>query len=86
MERSREFENIDVNEVYAQNSEGAKTVNNKRKAPAQNPAKNRRTKKFAWTTEKIEDHLKYIKNYKSNCDFRGIDFEADLACMTEIRK
>ena len=87
VKHSREFENINVNEEYAQNFEGAKTVNSKRKAPAQNPAKNKRPKKFAWTTEKIEDLLKYMRNYKSNCDFNGIDFEADLACMyTEIRK
>ena len=51
-EHSREFENIDVNEVYAQNFEGSKTVNKKRKAPSQNPAKNKRPKKFAWATEK----------------------------------
>ena len=44
-------------------------------------------KRFSWTVEKLEDLLSYIKEYKSNCDFKGIDFEADLASMyTEVRK
>ena len=31
--------------------------------------------------------LRYIKDYKTKCDFNGIDFEADLASMyTEIRR
>ena len=31
--------------------------------------------------KKAEDLLKYLQDYKSSCDFKGIDFEADLACM-----
>ena len=34
-----------------------------------------------------EDLLKYVREYKSACEFRGVDFEADLACMyTEVRR
>ena len=43
--------------------------------------------KFSWTPEKAEDLLKYVQDYKSSCDFKGTDFEADLTCMyTEVRK
>ena len=35
----------------------------------------------------MEVLLRYIKERKSICDFKGIDFEADLATMyTEVRK
>ena len=44
-------------------------------------AKKKRPKKFSWTPEKAEDLLKYLQDYKSSCDFKGIDFEADLACI-----
>ena len=28
-----------------------------------------------------------MQDYKSSCDFKGIDFDADLSCMyTEVRK
>ena len=48
----------------------------------QKQAVSKNVKKFAWTDDKVEDLLKYINDYKTNCDFKGIDFEADLAlCM-----
>ena len=63
-----------------------KTVNNNHKALAQNPAKNKGQKRLTWTTKKIQDLLKYIQENKSNCNFKDIDFEVDLAFMyTEIR-
>ena len=69
--------------------EGAKTptttITRKRKA-ANNQGKDKRPKKLSWTPEKAEDLLKYVLDYKSHCDFKGIDFEADLASMyTEVR-
>jgi len=35
--------------------------------------------------EALEVLLKYIKEYKTKCDFNGIDFKADLSGMyTEV--
>ena len=66
----------------AQDEEGAETrtttTTRKRKA-TNNQGKNKRPKKFSWTPEIAEDLLKYVQDYKSTCDFKGIDFEADLA-------
>ena len=37
--------------------------------------------------EAVELLLKYIKEYKSKCEFNGVDFEADLSSMyTEVRR
>ena len=48
---------------------------------------NKKVKKFTWASEKVEHLLRYIQEYKSNCEFRGVDFEADLAIMyQEVRK
>ena len=41
--------------------------------------KKKRPNKFSWTSQKAEDLLKYVQDYKSSCDFKGTDFEADLA-------
>ena len=47
----------------------------------------KKPKKFSWTADKAEDLLKYVREYKSACEFRGVDFEAYLACMyTEVRR
>ena len=45
-------------------------------------------KNKVWTSEQVELVLRYIKaEYKTKCDFNGIDFEADIASMyTEIRR
>ena len=41
----------------------------------------------AWTPERVELLLKYLKEYKVTCDFNGKDFEQDLSAMyTEIRR
>ena len=44
-------------------------------------------KKWAWTPEAVEVLLKYIKEYKTKCEFNGVNFEADLSGMyTEVRR
>ena len=41
----------------------------------------------AWTPERVETLLKYLKEYKVTCVFNGKDFEQDLSAMcTEIRR
>ena len=35
----------------------------------------------AWTPERVELLLKYLKEYKVTCDFSGKDFEQDLSAM-----
>lgn len=47
----------------------------------------KKSKKQGLTFEQVELVLRYIKDYKTKCDFSGIDFEADLASVyTEIRR
>lgn len=47
-----------------------------------NPKKN-----MAWTPERVELLLKYLKEYQVTCNFNGKDFEQDLSAMyTEIRR
>ena len=41
----------------------------------------------AWSKERVELLLRYLKDFKTKCEFNGIDFEADLTSMyTEIRR
>ena len=54
----------------------------------QPPAKKRRkepavstNKKWSWRDEHVEALIGYMKDYKTLCDFNGIDFEADLKEM-----
>jgi len=50
----------------------------------QKQAVSKKVKKFAWTDDKVGDLLKYINDYKTNCDFKGIDFETTLLlCMLQ---
>ena len=51
----------------------------------QPPAKKRRkepavsaNKKWSWKDEHVEALIGYMKDYKTLCDFNGIDFESDL--------
>ena len=73
----------------AQDDEVVKTptMTTTRKCKAtNNQGKNKRPKKFSWTPKIAEDSLKYVQDYKSTCDFKGIDFKADLASMyTEVQ-
>ena len=58
----------------------------KRKAPS-STGSSKKTKKWSWSPEVIEVFLKYIKEYKTKCEFNGVDFEVDLASMyTEVRR
>ena len=54
----------------------------------QPPAKKRRkepavsaNKKWSWKDEHVEALIGYMKDYKTLCDFNGIDFETDLKEM-----
>ena len=45
----------------------------------------KRPKKWSWTLEAVEILLKYIKEFKSKCEFNDVDCEANLSTMyTEI--
>ena len=47
---------------------------------------NKKTK-WVWSVEKVEEMLKFLREYRSTCDFHGVDFEADLqALYTEVRR
>ena len=44
-------------------------------------------KKWKWKDEQMEMLLNHLKDYKTTCDFNGIDFQADLQAMyTELRR
>lgn len=59
----------------------------KRKAANRPDYSAKKAKKRAWTPEVVEVLLKYIKEYKTKCEFNGVDFEADLSGMyTEVRR
>ena len=43
--------------------------------------------KWSWTSEAVEILLKYIKEFKTKCEFNGVDFEADVSTIyAEIRR
>ena len=59
----------------------------KRKAANRPDSSAKKAKKWAWTPEAVEVLLKYIEEYKTKCEFNGVDFEADLLGMyTEVRR
>ena len=59
----------------------------KRKAANRPDSSAKKAKNWAWTPEVVEVLLKYIKEYKTKCEFNGVDFEADLSGMyTEVRR
>lgn len=77
-------------ENSAENVENVQQLSKtKRKAStheAKAPKKQKVNKKFTWSPRMIEDLLAYMKECKSSCDFKGLDFEADLSSMyTQIR-
>ena len=61
--------------VLSENEEQATTSSTTSKKSKKCP------KNKVWTSEQVELVLRYIKDYKTKCDFNGIDFEADLASM-----
>ena len=44
---------------------------------------NKTTKKWKWTDEMLKGLLKYIQEFKSLKEFKGVDFEADLIVFYE---
>ena len=59
----------------------------KRKAANCPDSSAKKAKKQAWTPKAVDVLLKYIKEYKTKCEFNGVDFEADLSGMyTEVRR
>ena len=59
----------------------------RKQGPTTKTSTSKKPKKFSWTADKAEDLLKYLREYKSAREFRGVDSEADLACMyTEVRR
>lgn len=74
-------------EEAAKTSTCSNEASTKKRKKMQKQAVSKKVKKFAWTDDKVEDLLKYINDYKTNCDFKGIDFEADLATLyAAVRK
>ena len=46
----------------------------------------KKQKKWSWSAELVEKLLIYVKEYKTQCEFNGVDFEADLLSLyTEVR-
>ena len=79
-------ESLDVNDSPDVENNNNKS-RGKRKAPERAVSACKKAKKWAWTPEAAEMFLNYIKEYKTKCDFNGVDFEADLTAMyTEARR
>jgi len=58
----------------------------KRNAANRPDSSAKKAKKWAPTPDAIEILLKYIKEYKTKCEFNGVNFKADLSGMyTEVR-
>ena len=67
--------------------EKSKKSRGKRKAALASESATKRPKKWSWTSEAVEILLKYIKEFKTKCEFNGVDSEADLSTMyAEIRR
>ena len=59
----------------------------KRKAANRPDSSAKKAKKWAWTPEDVEVLLKFIKKYKTKCEFNDVDFEADLSAVyTGVRR
>ena len=72
------------NEIPSSSSSSSKK---RKQGPTTKTSTSKKPKKFSWTADKAKDLLKYVREYKSACEFRGVDFETDLACMyTEARR
>ena len=53
----------------------------------QKKGKEKKKTKWVWSNDKVEEKLKFVREYKLTCDFQGIDFEADLQSLyTELRR
>ena len=68
-------------------SEKSKRSKGKRKASFGPESATKRPKKWSWTSEAVEILLKYIKEFKTKCEFYGVNFEVNISIMdTEIRR
>ena len=53
----------------------------------QKKGKEKKKTKWVWSDDKVEEMLKFVREYKSTYDFQRIDFEADLQSLyTEVRR
>ena len=69
-----------LEDVSEMRPESPESENERVEVPVVNPT-SKKPKTFSWTVEKTEDLSNYIREYKSACEFRGIDFEADLEAV-----
>ena len=77
---------IDVATTKTTTTQAAKTKRSSSPASLGDPPP-KKVKKWTWTPELVEILLGYIKEYKTQCEFNGLDFEADLQSMyTEVRQ
>ena len=68
------------------NNNSQKTAKRKAK-PTSDLVAPKKPKKFALSPEVAEVLLKYVKEFKTQCEYKAIDFEADLASLyTEVRR
>lgn len=80
------------NETTERDSNNLQSGRKKRKVSSdselsQKKVKEKKKTKWGWSDEHIEAMLKFVREYKSSCDFKGIDFEADLQSLyTEVRR
>ena len=76
---------VDDHPVAACASKSNKRKSSNSRSNGEKTAK--KAKKWSWSAELVEMLLKYVKEYKTQCEFNGVDFEADQQSMyTEIRK
>ena len=61
--------------------EKSKKSQGKRKAYFTSESTTKKLKKWSWTSEAVEIILKYIKAFKTKCEFHSVDFKADQSTM-----
>jgi len=67
--------------------EKSKKSQGKRKVSFASEPTTKKPKKWSWTSEAVETPVKYTKEFKTKCDFNGVDFEADQSIMcAQIRR
>ena len=65
----------------------SKKSQGKRKASFASKSTTKKPKKWSWTLEAVEILLKYIKEFKTKCDFNRVDFAANLSTIyAEMRR
>ena len=75
----------DVDEDFPR--EKSKKSQGKRKASFASESTTKKPNKWSWTSEAVGILLKCIKEFKTECEFNSVDFEADLSTMyAEIRR